>query len=88
MPFTVQPSSPPPSQNILGVSVGNGSNVTLTYATTPGFWYQVETTTNLSPGVWTIIPGSLTNAVGIAVTLTDTNQSAGPQRYYRTLSPQ
>ena len=85
-PFTVQ-SSPPPSQNIFHVTVSSNSAVTLAYATTPGFLYHVEVTTNLSPAHWTIIDGSVTNASGTSVILTDTNQSTAPQRYYRTVSP-
>jgi hypothetical protein len=60
--------------------------VTLTYATTPGFPYYVESTTNLLYGTWTMVPGSLTNATGAFVTLTF-NQSNHLQQFYRTVSP-
>jgi hypothetical protein len=85
LPFTVQSVAPPPSQNIPSVSVSNGL-VTLTYATTPGFPYYVESTTNLIQGAWTMVPGSLTNATGAFVTLTF-NQSNNLQQFYRTVSP-
>jgi hypothetical protein len=85
LPFTVQSSAPPPSQNIPSVGVSDGL-VTLTYATTPGFPYYVESTTNLLYGTWTMVPGSLTNATGAFVTLTF-NQLDNLQQFYRTVSP-
>jgi hypothetical protein len=87
LPFTVQVNSPPASQNILSATIGSNSTLTLAYDATPGYWYQVETTTNLALAVWTILPGSLTNAAGSSVTFTDTNEYADQQRYYRTVSP-
>jgi len=86
VPFAVQ-SGIPPSQNIFGVSISNNSAVTLTYATTPGFAYHIEVTTNLSPAQWTTVAGSATNATGTSVIFTDANPSSDPQRYYRTVSP-
>jgi hypothetical protein len=87
VPFSVQSITPPPSQNIFGVSVTGNSTVTLTYATTPGFPYQVEVTTNLAMANWTTVAGSMTNATGTSVIFTDANPSSAPQRYYRTVSP-
>lgn len=77
----------PPSQQITGVTVDANSGVTLTYATTPGFVYHLETTTNLLPAIWITVAGSLTNAAGSTVTFTDTNRPNDPERYYRTVSP-
>jgi hypothetical protein len=78
---------PPPPQGILNVSVNGNSVVSVTYATTPGYSYHVEMTTNLVPSAWTTVPGSVTNAGNVSVTFTDTNVSASPQRFYRTVSP-
>ena len=86
-PFNVQPSGTPPRPNILNVAISGGSTLTLTFVTTPGFSYHVETATNLAPALWTIIVGSATNAAGTSVTYTDTNQPNDQQRYYRTVSP-
>jgi hypothetical protein len=85
-PFTVQPAVPP-RQSILSAGVGNGSAFTMTYATTAGYSYHVETTTNLAPPSWSVIPGSVTNAAGTSVTFLDTNGLVDLQRFYRTVSP-
>jgi hypothetical protein len=77
----------PPPQQITGVSINANNWVTLTYATTPGFVYHLEVTTNLFPAIWTTVPGSATNAAGSSVTFTDPNLMSGSQRYYRTVSP-
>ena len=76
-----------PRQNFVNVSVNGTASVTLTYATTPGWSYHVETATNLAPVVWTIIADSATNAAGGSATFTDTNTYNDQQRYYRTISP-
>ena len=81
-PFAVR-DAVPPSQEILGATVmGNGS-VVVTYATTPGFQYQVQVSTNLALGGWTTLPASVTNASGVSVVFTDTNSPGGIQRFYR-----
>lgn len=85
--FTVAPGTPPPQQNITGIQINSNGSVTLTYATTPGYPYQVETTTNLSPVAWTILTGSVTNASGGSAIFTDPNPVSNGQRYYRTVSP-
>jgi len=85
--FTVTPGTPPPQQNITGIQINSDGSVTLTYATTPDYPYQVETTTNLSPVVWAILAGSVTNASGSSVIFTDPNPVSNGQRYYRTVSP-
>jgi hypothetical protein len=70
-PFTVH-AGPPPSQMIQGVrGSGNGSAV-LTYATVAGFQYHIQFSTNLTLGLWSTLPGSLTNAAGTVVMFTDT----------------
>jgi hypothetical protein len=86
-PFTVQPTgAEPPRQSILGVTVNAGTSVTLNYATTPGFSYCLETTTNLYSPSWTIVAGSTTNATGNVITFVSPG-GGGVQRYYRTVSP-
>jgi hypothetical protein len=85
-PFTVQ-FTEPPQQNILGVTVNADASVTLNYATTPGFSYHVETTTNLSSSAWVTVIGSATNATGSVVTFIVPNMSGAVQRFYRTVSP-
>jgi hypothetical protein len=85
--FTVSPAGKPPRQNILVVLISGNASVTLTYATTPGFPYHVETTTNLFPASWTTVAGSVTNANGTTVIFTDPNPLGGGQRFYRTISP-
>jgi hypothetical protein len=85
--FTVASSTPPPQQNIQGILINHDGSVTLTYATTPGYAYRVETTTNLSPASWTTLAGSVTNASAGNVIFTDPNSINTGQRYYRTVSP-
>ncbi|MGA2686368.1 MAG: glycosyl hydrolase family 28-related protein [Verrucomicrobiota bacterium] len=86
-PFTVSPNGSAPSQNILGIVINGDGSVTITYATTPGFPYHVETTTNLVSASWTTLAGSATNANGATVIFTDPNSIGSGQRYYRTVSP-
>jgi hypothetical protein len=74
----------PPRQSITGVSV-SGGNLTLTCETTPGHFYHIETSTNVSPPAWTRVAGTTTNATGASVTLTF--PASGEQRFYRTVSP-
>jgi hypothetical protein len=86
-PFAVSQGGSPPQQKILNVLINGNASVTLTYATTPGFPYHVETTTNLLSASWTTLAGSATNATGVTVIFTDLNPVGGDQRYYRTVSP-
>ena len=87
-PFMVASSGGgPPRQNILSILVNADGSVTLTYATTQGFSYHVEATTNLLSAAWTALPGSVTNASGATASFTDLNSARGVQRYYRTVSP-
>ncbi len=72
---------------ILGVSMSGITNVVMTYGTTPGSMYHLETTTNLAPASWTTVAGSSTNAAGTSVTFTVRVQSGDQQRYFRTVSP-
>jgi hypothetical protein len=72
---------------ILAITVNPNSTVTLIYATTPGFAYHVESTTNLTPASWTVLPGSATNATSSSVTFTDTSAPGNPQLFYRVGSP-
>ena len=85
-PFAVQAPAPP-SQKILGATVAAGGAVVLTYATTAGFPYHVQFTTNLVLGAWTTLPASVTNAMGTSITFTDTNSPGSAQRFYRIVSP-
>jgi hypothetical protein len=77
----------PPALAILGISVNPDSSVTLIYATTPGFAYHIEVTTNLTPASWTTLSGSATNATGSSVTFTDTSAPGNQQLFYRVGSP-
>jgi hypothetical protein len=85
--FAVSPAGTPPQQNILGVVANSDGSVRLTYATTPGFTYHIEVTTNLFPAVWTIVAGSTTNATGGSVVFTVPNSPGSGGRFYRTVSP-
>jgi hypothetical protein len=86
-PFAVSPGGSAPQQNILSILINGDGSVTLTYATTPGFSYHIETTTNLFPASWTTLAGSATNANVATVIFTDPNPVGSGQRYYRTVSP-
>ncbi len=83
--FSVLSSPPPPSQLIPKVDLLNGM-VFLTYATTPGFPYHVESSSNLAGNAWEILPGSITNAADATVTISFP-QSHSQQQFYRTVSP-
>jgi hypothetical protein len=87
VPFAVSPGGSAPQQDILGIIINGDGSVTLTYATTPGFPYHIETTTNLSSASWTTLAGSATNANGATMIFTDLNPVNSSQRYYRTVSP-
>lgn len=84
--FEFLPSRPPP-QSILSLVVNDGSQATVTYATTPGFSYYLERSTNVTAQAWTGVPGSFTNAAGAAVKFTDGGVPVGGPVYYRTVSP-
>jgi hypothetical protein len=79
--------APPLAQSILHFSINGATNVTLTYATTSGSAYHVESTTNLSTASWATVPGSTTNATGNPVTFTAPLPPANGPRFYRTVSP-
>lgn len=74
----------PPRKLITGVSV-SGGNVTLTYETTPGHIYHLESTPTLAPVAWTRVAGSTTNASGTSMTFSFP-LGAGAA-FYRTVSP-
>jgi len=86
-PFAVYPVGNTPRPTILNILINGDSSVTLTYSTTPGFPYHVETTANLIPASWATLAGSATNANGTTVVFTDPNPATGGQRYYRIVSP-
>jgi Pectate lyase superfamily protein/Divergent InlB B-repeat domain len=71
---------------ILGVSM-SASNIVITYGTTPGSTYYLETTTNLASAIWTTVAGSTTNAAGTSVTFTISVQSDEQQLYFRAICP-
>jgi hypothetical protein len=75
---------PPPPQSVTGVIV-SGGNVSLTYETTAGYTYYVESTPSLSPAVWTPVVGSTNPATGAPVTFIFPVGSG--QMFYRTVSP-
>jgi len=85
--FAVYPVGNAPRPTILNILINGDTSVTLTYSTTPGFPYHVETTANLIPASWATLAGSATNANGTTVVFTDPNPSTGSQRYYRIVSP-
>jgi hypothetical protein len=87
VPFAVSSGGSAPQQNIISILINGDGSVTLTYATTPGFSYHIETTTNLSPASWSTLTGSETNANGATAIFTDPNPVGGSQRYYRAVSP-
>ncbi len=80
-------TTPPAPQGILGLVVSAGSSATVTYATTPGFPYHLESTPSLASPLWTAITGSATNAAGNSVTFTDPNPLGHSSLYYRSVSP-
>jgi hypothetical protein len=83
---TMPPATPPP-QNILGATINVAGLVALTYATTPGYGYHVETTTNLFPAPWATVAGSAITATANIATFTDPNPPNTTERYYRVVSP-
>jgi hypothetical protein len=72
---------------ITGITIGSDGSVTISYATTSGHYYHVETTTNLSLSAWTTVPGSTTNAASSVIIFIDPNATGDPQRFYRVGSP-
>ncbi len=72
---------------ITGIMIGGDGSVTISYATTSGLTYHVETTTNLTSSSWTTVPGSTTNAAGGIIIVVDPNAVGDPQRFYRVGSP-
>jgi hypothetical protein len=86
-PFAVSPVGNAPRPTILNILINGDASVTLTYTTTPGFSYHVETTANLLPAAWATLAGSATNANGTTAVFSDPNPSNGGQRYYRIVSP-
>jgi hypothetical protein len=83
--FNVEPAGPPPAQSILAITAAG--NVTITYATTPGFTYHIEVATNLYPPNWSTVSGSTTNADGASVTFIYAPPPGAGPLYYRTVSP-
>ena len=77
----------PPAQRILNTTSAGGTNLTLTYGSTPGFTYHVESATNCLPASWATLPGSATNAAGSAVGFTAPLTPGDRPQYYRTVSP-
>ncbi len=77
----------PPAPRILDTTITSGTSLTLTYASTPGFAYHVESATNLSPAFWATLPSSTTNSAGSAVTFTAPLTPGNGPRFYRIVSP-
>ncbi len=74
----------PPRQTITGATTSDG-NVTLTYQTTAGHIYHIESSASLSPAAWTRVAGSSTTATGAPVTFTF--PASGNPAFYRVVSP-
>jgi hypothetical protein len=72
---------------ITGITLGGDESVTISYGTTSGLTYHVETTTDLTSSVWTTLPGSVTNATGNPIIFIDPNAAGDLQRFYRVGSP-
>ncbi|HXI85003.1 MAG TPA: glycosyl hydrolase family 28-related protein [Verrucomicrobiae bacterium] len=72
---------------ITGITIGGDGSVTISYSTTSGLTYHVETTTDLTSSAWTTVPGSTTNAAGSLIIFVDPNAMGDPQRFYRVGSP-
>jgi hypothetical protein len=72
---------------ITGITIGGDGSLTLSYATTSGLTYHVETTTDLTSSVWTVVPGTTTNADGGMIIFIDPTTLGVPQRFYRVGSP-
>jgi hypothetical protein len=77
---------PPPAQRVTGIFVSGGS-ATLTYETTAGHTYHLESTPTLSAASWALVPGSSTNAAGASVTFVMPLASGTNAIFYRTVSP-
>ena len=78
---------PPPSQDILDTTYNADGSVTLTYATTAGYKYHIEATTNLAATPWALLAGSAITADTNFTTFTDPNLPNSPERFYRIVSP-
>jgi hypothetical protein len=74
----------PPQQSITIVTA-SGGNMTITYQTTPGHIYHIESTASLSPASWARVAGSTTTATGGSASFTF--PVTGAQTFYRTVSP-
>jgi hypothetical protein len=74
----------PPQQSVTSVTV-SGGNTTVTYQTTAGHIYHIESSPSLSPTAWTRVAGSTTTATGASVTFTF--PVSGGALFYRTVSP-
>jgi Pectate lyase superfamily protein/Divergent InlB B-repeat domain len=72
---------------VTGIMIGGDGSVTVSYSTTSGLTYHVETTTNLTSSAWTTVPGSTSNAAGSIIIFIDPNAVGDPQRFYRIGSP-
>ena len=78
------------SSNLVSAVVNNDNSITLNYVGIPTNSYHVQVASNL--GVVPVLWLDLTDSTNLASTngtwtYTDTNTSAWPQRYYRTVSP-
>jgi hypothetical protein len=75
-----------PTNRITAIAVNSDGSVTLNIATTPGYAYRVQTTTNLTLSAWGDV---WTNAIGTNALwqFNDANATNYPQRYYRTVCP-
>jgi hypothetical protein len=83
--LTASGGATPPQQGITSISV-SGSDATITYNTTPGFTYHLESTADLAAPAWSLVSGSGTNATGTSATFTDAS-GGSDMRFYRSVSP-
>jgi hypothetical protein len=75
---------PPPTNAIAGAVLNNDGTVSLNFVGVPGYIYQVDAATNLTPPViWTTISTNTADINGLWQ-VTDIDATDYPQRFYRS----
>jgi autotransporter-associated beta strand protein len=73
---------PNPVPNIGGIERGKNGNMTITGTGLSGALYDIQSNTNLNTTNWIVI-GTVTGDINGAISFTDTNAPAYPQRFFR-----
>ncbi len=75
-----------PQVSITNVTQVRGTSLTLTWTSMPGYTYQVQVSSSLSPPAWTNLGGPV-SATGTSTSYTDTSTyvTSGAGAYYRVL---